>query len=177
MIYPLIEFGSFVFCLVTGLVLLWVLISIYVGASNQALVLAIVWAVLYGALVSGTPVPDWRYLAGYLVGAFVWIPAYWYLRLKKNARTLNRLKSEAQALGKLVNQYQMRNYGEHISPGDGPESWLPKHPSNADLSIEGLMWPVAAPLYLAEDWINIIIDFFRGFMDRVQDSLKVTIEK
>jgi hypothetical protein len=159
-LFPLIEFGSLVFFILISFVCITEIAMLHKGEEATATGLFIVTVVVCAALVGGLPALTWHYLAGYLIGAFVWVPVYWYLTLRSNRRELMRCKE--------------RDRCDFGTEKDG--RWLPKHPEYEALVANGLMWFIAAPIHCAKDWINWIIDLFTRLMNKIQASLAVEFE-
>lgn len=160
MIWPLIEFGGLAFVLILAFLSLVEIAMLHKGEETSAIVIFIIAAAAMVGLVDGLPRLTWHYLAAYLLGAFVWLPTYWYLALRRNRRSL--LKCE---------KHYRSNFGTQKN-----EKWLPKHPDYDALVANGVMWFFAAPIHCTKDWVNWIIDLFTGLMNKVQESLAVEFE-
>ncbi len=158
MIWPLIEFGSVAFFVVMAILFVGETAFLHRGEDSAAITMLVVSAVLLLSLVGGLPYPRWEFIAGYLVGGFVWVPIFWYLTLKHNRAKLISARSK----------HERTEYGTL----DGA-LWLPKHPDASELVANGTLWVVAAPVYATNEWINWTIAFFYGYMKKIQRGLAV----
>lgn len=166
MIIELLTFGGVMFWILFTAFCILEITLLFNDEQPAAITGAVAFIIAMLTVVGGLPALTWHFLAAYALGAFVWVPVYWYLRLRHNHRMLLRDS----------NEYERTKYGTWRNAPSGMKAdgrWLPNHPENAALVANGLMWPLAAPLYLGQDWINWIVDMFRGLMNKIQDSLSV----
>lgn len=182
MLYPVLDFLSVWYISLLLLVVLICAIFSYTQEFHVVVALVCIYAALNALFVKDVPVPPWWLIVGYFVGATLWIPIFWYLELASNRRlaaeVIERLKPhDISNLGHI--DVQRLVSGLHpfasIVDKDGTKSVLPSHPSSGSLVGAGLTWPISAPIYVAEDWINHVINFFRQYMDKVRSHMRIDL--
>jgi hypothetical protein len=136
---------------------------VYNEASEGAIILTVLMVIASAALVGDAPRLRWEYVAGYVAGVLIWMPWYWYLRLSANRRGLVEYLSQRRDP-----KSDYCSYGKRV---DG--KWLPNHPDAEDIAANGLVWFVAAPVYLSRDSIRVVIERLRIAMNRVQASMAI----
>lgn len=104
------------------------------------------------------------YLLFYPIGSFLWIPIYWYLYLLENRHQLmEKIKNKES-------DYIIDRYGIYDKNSN---TWIPKNPKNEDLVANGILWPIAMPIYFGHYWIDLVIKFFSSVMRKIQLNLSV----
>lgn len=139
---------------------------ISLSAGNcESIVIAIVFTVGIVLFTDGLPRVTWHFFALYFLGAFVWLPTYWYMTLRGNRMKLLEVLED-----ETWDHYKLNKHGE---VRDG--RMVPNHPSKESLAANGLLWFFAAPIFIAENWIRWIIDLSTRLMNKAQLALAVDV--
>ena len=161
----LLVFGSFAFYVIFGILGFAMSCMIYSKNEAPAFVLSIIAVIATFLCVTGKPDFQLWWFGAYAGGAAIWLPIYWYSRLRENRAKLIELSSGSRR------EYERHKYGDEI---DG--KWVPKHPDKEDLVAASILWPIHAPVHLLRNIIDAAVIGLKGWMEKIRKSMAVEIE-
>lgn len=174
MLMEVFTFGGAGFFLLVAVFVLFELSCLFNASGKGALVTFGVFAAVLYAFVGGTPKVAMGYVLVYLACGLLWVPIYWYLRLRENRRQIMQGLAQGDtlvtSLAEVHRSYQaVAVYKDRVL--------LPRHPAMDDLIANGVVWFLAAPVYLANDWIRVGIGAITGMMTKIQKSMAVSLDE
>ena len=171
----MIVFGGVIFWIIVAIFIFTEIISLYSDNDKLALFLPIGLALVFIFCVGNKPNIDWRYLMIYPVGAIVWLPAYWYLSLRRVYNELLKLKSEYDGDGNWLKSLPYK-YHEHVYPSfTKAEGIKIQHPSWEDLSANAVSWPLSAPIFMLDNVIHQFITSLTQAFNRIRDTFSIRL--
>ena len=161
-----------IFWTIFAIFTLWCSACLFFHEKNATLVFPaiIAMSLIFGLGLTEYPTFNWTYLIGYLIGIGVWIPAYWYIDLRRKASEVRKAGGFAKYRKSSSTSEQYRTI-ERSEKVEGVDKWQIKNPQIEELSSHAIVWPISVPIVLFEDGIRSFVDFMTSIMNRVRDSI------